>query len=109
MRTRSSKNGIAMTLPASTKVRKHIVCSERIKSWPTKERPRERLLAEGPARLTDAELLTITLRVRQGTFQEGVSGKSAYDTLHPEDHSLNRHNCLRMSAGFIFAIRLAMK
>lgn len=37
--------------------------SERIKNWPTKERPRERLLAEGPERLTDAELLAIILRV----------------------------------------------
>ena len=79
MRTRSSKNGIAMTLPASTKVRKRIVCSERIKSWPVKERPRERLLAEGPARLSDAELLAIILRVGRGTFKGGVSGKNAYD------------------------------
>jgi len=36
--------------------------AERIKSWPTKERPRERLLAEGPERLTDADLLAINER-----------------------------------------------
>ena len=35
---------------------------ERIKSWPTKERPRERLLAEGPERLTDADLLALNER-----------------------------------------------
>jgi DNA repair protein RadC len=54
--------------------------SERIKNWPTKERPRERLLAEGPERMTDAELLAIILRVGSGTFQEGVPGKNAYET-----------------------------
>jgi hypothetical protein len=30
--------------------------SERIKSWPTKEGPRERLLAEGPERMTDSKV-----------------------------------------------------
>jgi DNA repair protein RadC len=55
------------------------VNSERIKSWPTKERPRERLLAEGPERLTDAELLAIILRVGSGTFKEGVPGTNAYE------------------------------
>jgi len=44
--------------------------SKGIVSWPTKERPCERLLAEGPERLTDAELLAIFLRV-------GVKGKNA--------------------------------
>lgn len=53
--------------------------SERIKSWPTKERPRERLLAEGPERLTDADLLAIILRVGSGTFKEGVPGTNAYE------------------------------
>lgn len=43
--------------------------AERIKSWPTKERPRERLLAEGPERLTDADLLAIILRIGSGTFR----------------------------------------
>jgi DNA repair protein RadC len=55
------------------------VSSQRITKWPTKERPRERLLAEGPERLTDADLLAIILRVGLGTFKQGVSGKNAYD------------------------------
>jgi DNA repair protein RadC len=33
-----------------------------IKEWPAPERPRERLLALGPAALTDAELLALLLR-----------------------------------------------
>jgi len=40
--------------------------AERIKRWPTKERPRERLLSEGPEKLTDADLLAIILRVGSG-------------------------------------------
>jgi DNA repair protein RadC len=43
-----------------------------ITDWPEGERPRERLLALGPAALSDAELLAIFLRV-------GVRGKSAVD------------------------------
>lgn len=54
--------------------------SERIRNWPTKERPRERLLVEGPERLTDADLLAIILRVGIGTFKEGVAGKNAYES-----------------------------
>lgn len=54
--------------------------SERIKSWPTKERPRERLLAEGPERLSDADLLAIILRIGSGTFKEGVPGTNAYES-----------------------------
>jgi DNA repair protein RadC len=50
---------------------------DRIKNWPSQERPRERLIAEGPERLTDAELLAIILRVGQGTFKVGVSGQTA--------------------------------
>jgi hypothetical protein len=56
------------------------VGSQRIKNWPTKERPRERLLAEGPERLTDADLLAIILRIGLGTFKEGVPGKNAYES-----------------------------
>lgn len=55
------------------------VRSSRIKSWPVQERPRERLLREGPERLTDAELLSIILRVGRGTFKAGVSGQNAKD------------------------------
>jgi DNA repair protein RadC len=43
-----------------------------ISDWPQQERPRERLLAMGPASLADAELLAILLRT-------GVKGKSAVD------------------------------
>jgi len=53
--------------------------AERIKRWPTKERPRERLLAEGPEKLTDADLLAIILRIGSGTFKEGVRGTNAYE------------------------------
>lgn len=43
-----------------------------ITDWPAAERPRERLLAQGPQALSDAELLAIFLRV-------GVAGESAVD------------------------------
>jgi DNA repair protein RadC len=43
-----------------------------IRDWPEGERPRERLLAEGPRRLTTAELLGIVLRT-------GARGQSAVD------------------------------
>lgn len=43
-----------------------------ITDWPEQERPREKLLARGPAALSDAELLAIFLRT-------GVRGKSAVD------------------------------
>jgi DNA repair protein RadC len=43
-----------------------------ISDWPSGERPRERLIAEGPQALSDAELLAVFLRV-------GVRGKSAVE------------------------------
>src|SRR5882672_5431684 len=43
-----------------------------ITDWPADDRPREKLLAKGPAALSDAELLAIFLRT-------GVRGKSAVD------------------------------
>lgn len=43
-----------------------------ITDWPEGERPRERLIKEGPAHLSDAELLAIFLRT-------GAQGKSAVD------------------------------
>jgi DNA repair protein RadC len=49
--------------------------AERIKRWPTKERPRERLLAEGAEKLTDADLLAIILRVGSGMFKTRCSGR----------------------------------
>lgn len=53
--------------------------SSRIRNWPKQERPRERLLAVGADKLTEAELLAIILRVGQGTFKEGVPGQNASD------------------------------
>ncbi len=56
-----------------------------ITDWPDDQRPRERLLAQGPAALSDAELLAIFLRT-------GITGKSAVDLardlLAHFDHSL---------------------
>jgi len=43
-----------------------------IRDWPEHERPREKLLAEGAARLTDAELLAVL-------FGSGCRGRSAVD------------------------------
>ena len=43
-----------------------------ITDWPADERPREKLLKQGPIALSDAELLAIFLRT-------GVKGKSAVD------------------------------
>ena len=43
-----------------------------IAQWPSRERPRERLLAHGAAALSDAELLALIVRT-------GVAGKSALD------------------------------
>ena len=37
------------------------------------------MIAEGPERLTDAELLAIILRVGRGTFQKGIPGQNATD------------------------------
>jgi DNA repair protein radc len=43
-----------------------------INRWPVDERPREKLLARGPAALSDAELVAIFLRT-------GIKGKTAVD------------------------------
>src|SRR5690554_1496780 len=57
----------------------------RIADWPMTERPRERLLASGPADLSDAELLAILLRT-------GCNGRSALDLAR---HLIQRHGGLR--------------
>ena len=57
-----------------------------IRDWPAAERPRERLLEQGPASLSDAELLAIFLRT-------GVAGKSAVDLAR---HLLNQFGSLRL-------------
>jgi DNA repair protein RadC len=46
-----------------------------IRDWPAEQRPREKLLANGAAVLSDAELLAIFLRT-------GVAGKSAVELAH---------------------------
>jgi len=53
--------------------------SDKIKNWPVKERPRERLISEGAERVTNVELLAIVLRVGRGTFKKGVLGQNATD------------------------------
>jgi len=45
-----------------------------IKEWPKGDRPREKLLEQGPDALSDAELLAIVLRTG-----DGRSGKTALD------------------------------
>lgn len=45
-----------------------------IREWPEDDRPRERLIARGPAEMTEVELLAIILRTG-----EGAGGKSAVD------------------------------
>jgi DNA repair protein RadC len=49
-----------------------LVAGLSIRDWPEAERPREKLLAEGPARLSDAELLAVL-------FGSGCRGVSAVD------------------------------
>lgn len=43
-----------------------------IMDWPSEQRPREKLLAQGPAALSDAELLAVLLRT-------GVAGRNAVE------------------------------
>jgi DNA repair protein RadC len=50
---------------------------DRIKNWPKAERPREKLLAEGAEKQTDANLLAAILRVGRGTFKKGEAGQNA--------------------------------
>jgi DNA repair protein RadC len=57
-----------------------------IKDWPTGERPREKLLQQGPGALSDAELLAIFLRT-------GMRGKSAVDLAR---ELLGRYGGLRL-------------
>ena len=56
-----------------------------IRDWPAAERPREKLLEQGAASLSDAELLAIFLRT-------GVAGKSAVDLAR---HLLHQFGILR--------------
>ena len=56
-----------------------------IRNWPAAERPREKLLEQGPPALSDAELLAIFLRT-------GVAGRSAVDLAR---HLLSEFGSLR--------------
>lgn len=63
-----------------------------IKSWPTEQRPREKLLARGPQTLSDAELLAVVLRT-------GTPGKSAVELGQILlNHSGGIHQLLEASA-----------
>ena len=53
-----------------------VMNSDCVKNWPKNERPRERLLAEGAEKVSDADLLAIVLRVGKGTFKKGVQGQN---------------------------------
>ncbi len=57
-----------------------------IKDWPAAERPREKLLAQGPASLSDAELLALLL---------GASGRRGLDAVSLARAMLGRHRSLR--------------
>lgn len=57
----------------------------KIHDWPDSERPREKLLAHGPAVLSDAELLAIFLG----------SGRQGLDVVSSARRLLNRHGSLR--------------
>lgn len=61
-----------------------------IKDWPEADRPREKLLAKGPAQLSDTELLALILR-----SGHAASGASALDLSR---HLLKRFNSLRIMA-----------
>jgi len=58
----------------NSKDAKHKRYSLPIKEWPQDDRPRERLIARGPAEMTEVELLAIIIRTG-----EGAGGKSAVD------------------------------
>ncbi|HTW74466.1 MAG TPA: DNA repair protein RadC [Steroidobacteraceae bacterium] len=57
-----------------------------IKHWPVSERPREKLLASGPASLSEAELLALLL---------GGSGRRGLDAVSRARELLARHGTLR--------------
>ncbi len=61
----------------------------RITDWPDAERPREKLLAQGPGALSDAELLAIFLRT-------GIPGRNAVDLARD---LLAQHGSLRTLLG----------
>ena len=68
-----------------------------ISDWPASERPRERLLAQGPQALSDAELLAIFLRT-------GISGKSAVDLARELLHSFGSLTALTHASEAAFCV-----
>jgi len=78
--------------------------SKGIVSWPEDERPRERLLSLGPQAMTDAELITILVRV-------GLKGISAVELGR---QLLNRFGSLRgedalIAQGAVDAVRPSLR
>ena len=69
-----------------------------ISDWPLAERPRERLLAQGAAVLSDAELLAIFLRT-------GIRGKSAVELARELLANLNGLGGLFASPGKLLGIK----
>lgn len=66
-------------------VMEHVIANQKPKGivhWPKSERPRERLLEEGPESLSDAQLLAILLRVGR---QDSSAVQVAMDLLHHLD------------------------
>lgn len=60
----------------------------KVKDWPEKERPRERLIDHGPDALTDAQLLAIILRTgsgEKGVMELSLSLIDAFKTLRSID------------------------
>jgi hypothetical protein len=58
------------------KAKRHAIDRKQDSYSDTGQSKRYVLLAEGDDKLTDAELLAIFLRVGQGTFREGVMGRT---------------------------------
>ena len=58
-----------------------------IRDWPEAERPREKLLARGPAALSDAELLALFLDTRHRViaYEALFSGTVDGTEVHPRD------------------------
>lgn len=69
-----------------------------IKDWPLGERPREKLLAQGPQALSEAELLSLLLGGAAGRGLDAVSRARQLLSRHGSLRaflSLERHCCLR--------------
>lgn len=96
-----------------------IVERSTIKDWPVDERPREKLMAHGPAALTDAELLTILIRhgtkeysaldlakdiLREGGNLRGVAGMSVPELMRVK--GIGKTKAVELQAAFELGRRL---